>query len=42
MKKFDVEKEVNNVVSFIQDYYKQNNLGGAYNDILYRNRYIKV
>lgn len=29
MRKFDVEREVNNVVEFIRDYYKKNNLGGA-------------
>ena len=29
MKNFDVKKEVDNVVTFIQNYYKQNNLGGA-------------
>ena len=29
MRNFDVEKEVNNVVEFIRDYYKKNNLGGA-------------
>lgn len=29
MKKFNVEKEVNNIVDFIKKYYKDNNLGGA-------------
>lgn len=29
MEKFIVEKEINNIVSFIRDYYKQYNLGGA-------------
>lgn len=29
MKKFDVERETNNVIEFIRDYYKKNNLGGA-------------
>ena len=29
MKKFDVQNETNNVIEFIRDYYKQNNLGGA-------------
>ena len=29
MRNFDVEREVNNVVEFIRDYYKKNNLGGA-------------
>ncbi|MBQ8892062.1 MAG: NAD(+) synthase [Bacilli bacterium] len=29
MKDFNAEKEVNNIVKFIRDYYKENNLGGA-------------
>lgn len=29
MKKFNAEKEVNNIIKFIRDYYKENNLGGA-------------
>lgn len=29
MKKFNVEKEVNNIIDFIKKYYKDNNLGGA-------------
>ncbi len=29
MKEFDVKKETNNVINFIRDYYKKNNLGGA-------------
>lgn len=29
MKKFNVEKEVNNIVDFIKKYYKDNNLGGV-------------
>lgn len=29
MKKFNVEKETKNVIEFIKDYYKKNNLGGA-------------
>lgn len=29
MKEFNAEKEVKNIVSFVQDYYKKNNLGGA-------------
>ena len=29
MKEFVVEKEVNNIIEFIRDYYKKNNLGGV-------------
>lgn len=29
MKEFNAEKEVKNIVSFVQNYYKKNNLGGA-------------
>lgn len=29
MKKFNAEKEANNVIEFIRNYYKENNLGGA-------------
>lgn len=29
MKNFNAEKEANNVIEFIRDYYKKNNLGGA-------------
>ena len=29
MREFNVEKEVNNVINFIREYYKNNNLGGA-------------
>lgn len=29
MKEFNAEKESNNIIKFIQDYYKENNLGGA-------------
>lgn len=29
MKKFDVVKETNNIINFIRDYYKKNNLGGV-------------
>ena len=29
MKKFDVEKETKNVIEFIRNYYKENNLGGV-------------
>ena len=29
MKNFNAEKEVNNIINFIRDYYKENNLGGA-------------
>jgi len=29
MKEFNVEREVNNIVEFVRDYYKKNNLGGV-------------
>ena len=29
MKKFDVKKETNNIIEFIRNYYKENNLGGV-------------
>ena len=29
MKKFDAEKETNNIIEFIKNYYKENNLGGV-------------
>jgi len=29
MKKFDAEKETNNIIQFIRNYYKENNLGGV-------------
>ena len=29
MKNFNAEKEVNNIINFIRDYYKENNLGGS-------------
>ena len=29
MKEFNVEFEVNNIINFIRDYYKNNNLGGV-------------
>ena len=29
MKNFDVEKETKNVIEFIRNYYKENNLGGV-------------